>query len=136
MIKRIIRNFSKDCTGSTAVEFALVGIGFLIFVFGIFEVGRIYWSWNTLQYAVENATRYALTHEDISEEDIQTYVRDGMGGLNADESNPDITVTWEDVSGINFIKITAIYDFDVISPLLPDSFDSLDLTATSRLPVP
>lgn len=136
MLQKIIKNFIHDRTGSTAVEFALVGLGFLTFVFGIFEVGRIYWSWNTLQYAVENTTRYALTHEDAEEEELQEYVRSEMRGLDTDASNPDIAVNWEEASGVNFIKINATYNFNVISPFLPERFNSVNLAATSRLPVP
>jgi len=136
MLKQIIKNFIHDRTGATAVEFAFVSMGFLMFVFGIFEVGRIYWSWNTLQYAVENSTRYALTHENALEEELQDYVRSEMRGLRTNAGNPEINVSWEEVSGVNFIKITAVYDFDVITPLLPERLNSLDLTSTSRLPVP
>jgi Flp pilus assembly protein TadG len=136
MLKKNIKNFIEDRSGSTAVEFALVAIGFLTFVFGIFEAGRIYWSWNTLQYAVENTTRYALTHEDAEEEELQDYVRSQMPGMSTDAGNPDIAVSWEEASGVNFIKITAVYDFDVITSFLPEKWNTLDLSATSRLPVP
>jgi len=130
------KNFIKDRSGSTAVEFAIVGMGFIFFVFMIFELGFMYWTWNTLQFAVENATRYVLTNEDLTDEEIKAYVRDNMPGFNTDDDNPFIVVERETSSGVNFIQVSATYDYEMFSTVLPQDFNGLDFTATSRLAIP
>lgn len=45
--------------GVTMVEFALVGGLFLALLFGIIEMGRMLWIWNTLNEATRRGARYA-----------------------------------------------------------------------------
>ncbi|MGB0845104.1 MAG: TadE/TadG family type IV pilus assembly protein [Thiolinea sp.] len=47
--------------GHTTVEFALVGAVFLVLLFGIFELGRILFLWNTLTEATRRGARTAVT---------------------------------------------------------------------------
>lgn len=133
---RLLKKFLNEDRASTAVEFAMVAMGFIAMVFFILEVARVYWAWNALQYAVEKATRYALTEEDVTEEQIQEYVRTNMPGLGSSEDNPEIDVTWETVSNVSFIQVNAEYEFDTIGAFIPSGFGDLTLSATSRLPVP
>ena len=130
------RKFIGDTSGTTAVEFSFVVFAFLAIVFMIFEMGRIYWTWNGLQYAVENTTRYAMVNPEATESDLQEYVRNNMPGLATDVDNPDVTVTWEVVSGVNFVKIDADYEFNAFSPLIPTSMDQMILNASSRMAIP
>ncbi|MGH6794891.1 MAG: TadE/TadG family type IV pilus assembly protein [Methylocella sp.] len=46
--------------GATAVEFALIGPSLVLLLFGTIEGGRMLWTQNALQYAVEQAARYAV----------------------------------------------------------------------------
>jgi Flp pilus assembly protein TadG len=48
--------------GATAVEFAFVLPAFVLVVFGIEEVGRLFWTQGALQYAVEQAARCAAVN--------------------------------------------------------------------------
>jgi Flp pilus assembly protein TadG len=51
--------FSRDTAGSAAVEFALTIPVLLLLMFGLFEFGRLLWTQNSIQYAVEQAARCA-----------------------------------------------------------------------------
>jgi hypothetical protein len=59
-----------------------------------------------------------------------------MPGFELDASNPTVDVIWETLSNIDFIQVNASYEFNAISPFIPDNMASFTLTATSRLPVP
>ena len=48
-----------DCGGSAALEFGLMVLPLLAFLFGIIEAGRLLWIQNALHYAVEAAARCA-----------------------------------------------------------------------------
>jgi Flp pilus assembly protein TadG len=47
----------QDRAGSTAVEFALILPAMALFILGLFEFGRLFWTQNMLQFAVEEAAR-------------------------------------------------------------------------------
>ena len=47
--------------GATSVEFAIVFPAFFLLLFGIFEFAHLVWAVNTLQYAVAQGARYAMT---------------------------------------------------------------------------
>lgn len=46
--------------GAATVEFALVAIAFLTVVFGIIEMGRLFYLWNTVQEVTRRAAREAV----------------------------------------------------------------------------
>lgn len=59
-IDAISRLLSADA-GSTALEFAFILPVLLLIIFGVFEFGRMFWTQNTLQYAVEQTARQLIT---------------------------------------------------------------------------
>ena len=56
---RYFRLFSCNTAGSAAVEFALTVPVLLLLLFGTIEFGRLLWTQNSIQYAVEQAARCA-----------------------------------------------------------------------------
>jgi hypothetical protein len=48
--------------GSTALEFALVGIPIMFILFSLFEAARGMWTYQMLAYAIREGTRYAAMH--------------------------------------------------------------------------
>ena len=63
MIRRWILRTQKraDEAGSTVVEFALVGTIFFLLIFAIIDFGFLFYARVTLQNAVRQAARYAIT---------------------------------------------------------------------------
>lgn len=128
-----IVNFIEDRRGSTAVEFALVAMIFLTFVFGLFEVGYLYWTWNAMQYGVEKTTRYVMTHGSLTDDEIMDYARNNMPGLNITDNNPEVFVDYESASGVNFITVSTIYEHTPFSILSPEGMFAITLRAKSRM---
>jgi len=135
IIIKKIPNYLKDQSGATAVEFALVAILFLTFVFGIIEAGRMFWTWNTLQYSVEQAARYALVNPDALSTEIEQVIISNMQGIQVNPNNMTATITTTTLSNINFIEINAEYSFTALTTILPDAFNTVVLTADTRLPI-
>ena len=52
----------SDIRGATAVEVALILSPLLLMVLGVTDGGRMLWTQNTLQYAVEQAARCAVVN--------------------------------------------------------------------------
>lgn len=62
-IRRQIAATGRDDSGATAVEFALVGLPFLMMLFGILGVGLFFFTTFSLENAVEQAARPIRTGE-------------------------------------------------------------------------
>jgi Flp pilus assembly protein TadG len=58
-----LRRFSRADRGSTAVEFALVSVPFMILMFGIVELAMVFLVYTTLESAGETAARQIRTGE-------------------------------------------------------------------------
>ncbi len=57
-----LRYFKNREGGQALVEFSLVSIVFFLIVFGLVDVGRAVWNYNTLAHATREGTRYAIVH--------------------------------------------------------------------------
>lgn len=135
-MKKLIAGFIRDETGTTAIEFGLISIAFLTLVFGVFETGRLVLTQNALQYSLENATRYALVTEDVTEDELGEYIAADMTAMTLDTSKMDVNIDFADNSGIDFIEISGTYDFTpMMLAFLPESWTNITVTANSRMPV-
>jgi Flp pilus assembly protein TadG len=50
--RRNLRRFGRDASGASALEFALVALPFILLLFGVLEVGLVYFA----NFSLENAT--------------------------------------------------------------------------------
>lgn len=71
-------------SGAAAVETALVLLPLFMFLFGIFEFGRLMMVWNVLNNAAREGCRYALVNNTSATitTDVTTQVTNRMAGLN------------------------------------------------------
>ncbi len=132
----LLQRYLADRDGATAVEFALISALFFTFIFGIIETGRIFWTMNTLQYAVEQTARYALVNSDATAEELTDVAADSMTGVQVDTTDLNVVVTNTTVSGIDFIEVDGTYAYQLWVPLLPAEMQNMTLTASTRQPVP
>jgi len=132
--RKIFQNYKESRDGATAVEFALVSVIFMFFVFGIMETGRLWWVWNRFQYGVEIATRYASVHDDATIDELRKIVVDQMSLVQLDDFDISLTIENTVLDGMNFIEIDGRYSFQAMAPLIGDSLGSIDVVATSRVP--
>lgn len=116
--------------GSTAVEFAVAAPVLFLFLFGVFEFGRLFWTRNSLQFAVEESGRYAMVNNTASDDQISAYVLERLPGLNADDVQ--VHVHPEAVGVANFVTITATMQFRFATQFL--DYSPIMLTGRSRVP--
>lgn len=136
-LARRIYGYLKEENAATAVEFAIVSTIFLTLVFGIFETALILFTWNSLQDSLEKATRYALVHPDATSDELRQIVANSMSGLSVDASDIllDVAQTTTTSNDMQFLEMTGTYHFSNNMPFMPASFSTMDLTASSRLPI-
>lgn len=60
-VSRGISHWRKDDSGATAVEFAIVGLPFLMFLYGIMGIGLYFFTTFTLENGLEQASRLIRT---------------------------------------------------------------------------
>ena len=127
------RRIRRSQRGATAVEFALVAPIFLIMVIGVFELGRAMWIRASMQYAVEETTRYAIVNTSATTSALATYAASAYSSSGINISGATFSATQATTSGITYVTITGSYDFSVIVPLVP--IPDITLSAKSRIPV-
>jgi len=116
------------CTRGTAVaEFAMTVPVLLLLMLGIIEFGRALWIKQTLQFAVETASRTALADSTLGGTGITAIVAANLPGLGS--IAPKVTVTTTSTR----INVSADYTFDFLVPdLLP--FGPVVISAQSNTP--
>ena len=139
----IMRRLARSRRGVVAIEFALGFPIFLALVYGLFEFGRIFWTQNTLEYAIQQAARFAMVNTSASDSQIQTVVTNSAVGLNP--ADISIDVDFEDAAGERaFINITGTYAYAPFVPLVVpfaggDAFDfkkpTFDIVTSTRMAV-
>jgi hypothetical protein len=133
--------------GAVAVEFALVGLGLFLLIFGIVEFGRALWTYNTMLLAVEEGGRYAMIYTNYANyhsgapplscpgpSSLADCVKARVEGVLSDYAAPSgITVSDPTISAGN-MTISATYNFDFILPnLLP--YGPIALTSQVAVPL-
>lgn len=135
MIKYIRSWISQD-SGSTSVEFSMIGVGFFLMMFGVLELGRMAWTSNVIDYAADEAARYAVLHDGASPSEVEEFARDTMKSLLVSPDDANITVENTSVSGIDFIEVSGSYNFSTVAlSMFPSSFSSVTFQFMSRRPV-
>ncbi|MBC7953640.1 MAG: pilus assembly protein [Rhodospirillaceae bacterium] len=123
----MLRTLLRNRRGATAVEFALVLPVFLSFLLGTMEVGRFLWVRSTLQFAAEEATRYAIAHSTAGTAEISAQAKASLAGLES--ASVQINVA----SSSATVTVRLTHDFQLVTAgLLP--FSTVSLSATSQFP--
>jgi Flp pilus assembly protein TadG len=120
---RLLREGKKE-SGNTIIESALALVVFLMMLFGIMDLGRMVWTYNTLSQAARVDARYAIVHGNASgsvasSSDVSNVVRGQVIGL--DPSTLVVTTTWTpDKNPGSAVKVQTSYSFAFLLPYLPN----------------
>ena len=77
---------------------------FLLFIFGTVEIGRFMWSEHALDYAAEQASRYALANPSASLAEVQNFAEAQVMTVN--DTDVNVSVVNETLDGIDYLKVT------------------------------
>ncbi len=130
-LRRAVAALASCRLGATAVEFALVAPVFLVMMIGTMEVGRAMWVKSSMQYAVEEATRYAMVNTSASTTYLESYAMTKISGMSA--ASGMVFSATKTTGPPDFMTITATYSFQQLIPLL--KFCPCTLSAMSRVPL-
>ncbi len=120
---------ARSRLGAVALEFALVFPVFLLLIYGLFEFSRVFWTENTLEFAVEEAARFAIVDSTAQDAAIINVAINSAAGL--DVNNIIFAVTRDTIGTQDFVTVDAAYNFDLLFPILP--VGPFNLTGSSRM---
>lgn len=124
--------FTQQSDGTVAVEFALVAPMLFLLIFGLIESGRLYFTRSSVQFAVEQAGRYAMVHIDANTSAISQELKANLIGV--DPEDVTVTVTTQTVNGKTFKQINAAYSFTTVAGGLLN-WGTIALNQQSNVPV-
>jgi len=101
---RALRHFLHNRRGTAAVEFAFVAPVLFALTIGTIDVGRLVWSASMLHHMAREATRYASvrgagSNNPVTEADMETYVKNRIIGMPANDVAVDTQWTPSNSSG-------------------------------------
>lgn len=104
-------------------------------LFGLIEVSRYFWTLTTIQYAVEEAGRWAMVNTSAA----TTQVRDAALGklTNLPIVAADVSVTPETVGGVDFVAITCCsgYQFESLIDIKYLNLGNIAIGVRTRVPL-
>ena len=110
----------------------------MLFIFGVFEIGRGLWTQTTLEYAVEEAARFAIVNDAIVKDDdlkkaIDARLRNRLAGLSTSDPPLSLNIAFEvDADGARtFVAVQGTYSFALVTTLL--GLEPINLTAKTRM---
>lgn len=138
--------------GQTLAEFAMIAPLFILLIFGVIDIARLYQSWVTIQHGAREGARYGVTgREDCDlasptrEACIEEIVRHQTQGLTNTDSLVVTFRAWEypDYSNpptegtageqCDALEVKVDFDFTPATPLLGNIFGPVTMTARERL---
>jgi Flp pilus assembly protein TadG len=123
--------FARCRCGAAGIEAAFVIPVFASFCLGTMEFGRMFWIRSSLQFAAEEAARYALAHPDVTDKYLQDFTAKRFGDVSYGALK--ITVTRDTVDDDSFVTVDATYDFEFVTSFIPA--DPMTLEGKSRVPL-
>src|SRR3990167_399961 len=70
-LKKHIRAYIRQNRAATVIEFAIVLPFYLLLIFGIMELGYVFWGYTSLGYGASFGARYAFSHPTASSSTIR-----------------------------------------------------------------
>ncbi|MBI5085064.1 MAG: pilus assembly protein [Acidobacteria bacterium] len=126
---------SRAQRGSSMLEMALVISMFLALVFGIIDMSRAVWAYNTVAHLAGEGARYAMVRGSASgatatTDTVAAYVKGLSVGLPA--SSLTVTTTWSPSKAAgSTVSVKVQYPFRYILPYVPWGTVTLGSTARS-----
>jgi Flp pilus assembly protein TadG len=124
-VDRLVRD-----DGTVAIEFAVVGLLFFALLLGSIEMGRAMWMRNSVQFAAEEAARWALVQPAENTTAVADFAR---GRLTGSPETATITAPYVTVSGVRYVVVTITQDFTPVTTLV--STGKITMTGRARFPI-
>lgn len=130
---RRLRYLLEDQRGAAALEFALIGLPFIILLLGLVEFGRGLHIRNALDYAADQAQRAIMIDPNASTTTLEETIRSTFraGQLTALTSSVD---SYETIAGVTYRLVSLDYAMQLLLPAPLGR--TLTIASTRRVALP
>lgn len=131
-MRRLRTSLGGDQRGGAVLEFAILAPLLFTLLLGIFEMGRMFYVRQALEYATEEAARYYMLNPTTASSNVTTTLRNAMAG----GMGPDVSVAYTDTTSCNgnasvtCTLITATYSYTPAAGFL--NLTTQNLTARAQ----
>jgi len=135
------KGFFSDRRGASAVEFSLVIVPLLLFIFGTIEFSRLMWTRQSMQSLAISAARCVgilqpacISGTAYNESNTKTYIINRAASFGVPLASGDITVqNGTACNGVasGFARVTINYTFSSVAPQLITALSSSRVLTTS-----
>lgn len=130
MMLSYLARLARDRRGAPTIEIAFALPVLVALLLGVFEFGRLFFTWSSIQYAAEQTGRFAMSKPAATATELTDFLKTKLPGIAV--STVAVNVTPEIDAGVNYMVIVARVHFSFIS-LFP--IDAIDLEGRSRVPM-
>lgn len=109
-----LRRFLRDETGATAVEFAIVGVIFVILCMGLIDFGRNFDMQGRLGHAADAAARVLFLDKTATEAQVAARIQAGFPALGFDKMT--LTLTNVTIAGKPYRRVTLSMPLRFLTP--------------------
>ena len=113
-----VSRFGRDCSGVSAVGFALVFPAVITLVMALFHIGIGFFGIQQAQATTEQVARIAFTMNEPTAEEIQALVSNNIGTVMGGTFTPKVVIT--DKYGAKYADIRIEFSYTPVIPFLPD----------------
>ena len=131
-MKHLISSFRKSEAGNAVVEFALAAPIFFMMVFGMIDVGRLYWTVSSMEYAIEAAGRYVMLNISATSSQVISQAQANLYAVN--QSSVTFTTSISNSGGVNYMAIKGQTSFNFL-PSAMFNIGTLNLTRVVTVPL-
>ena len=117
---RWLAGLLRDRGGGAILEFAILAPLLFTILLGLFEMGRMFYVRQALEYATEQAARYYMLNPTTASGTVTTYLQGQMaGGMGSNVSVAYVdTANCNAKSNVTCTAITASYNFTFVAAFL------------------
>jgi Flp pilus assembly protein TadG len=134
-MRRLRHPLARDQRGSSIVDFAMIAPIIMVITFGLFEVGRLYFTQTLLIDAVQQAARTAVVDQTGDPEVLRAVVEQGLAIVGTARLEAvEVTGPTELPDGIRLVSVAARYRFEGAAGILPLGTIELTAEASGYLP--
>ena len=131
------RSGRRKDKGAAIAEMAIAFPVFILLFLGVVDFARAMWTYNTLEHAAREVTRYASVHSEdsgapVNLAQLKAYAYNRCSGLDPDRLTVRANYVPSNTLGAK-VNIDLIYNFSPVVPVLPDSVKRLVGSAQMRV---
>jgi Flp pilus assembly protein TadG len=135
MTKRFAKSLRQSVAGVSTIEFAILAPVLLIFIFGLFQMGKLYHEYSVVRSAVSEGARYATIYPRPTTAQIAERIRSRHPTLaSASVVQSSITFSTETSTGEDVVDISMRYNTQLNLVMLPSYPITLAYTLRAYVP--